>query len=121
MVVLMQALAGIAYAHTTPAKGHWPVIQPNSEAREYIYPPADPAFVIDTNKTKRNHQNRINVLSPGSIKEIPRAKRQPKPEKIVTVNTTAPAPADTTSKKQRSKRRPEGMERPPDIIRRNNN
>lgn len=120
MVVLMLAFAGIAHAHTTPVKSHLPAIKLTCPEYEDILTNSAPALVIDTNKTKHNHQNRMDVLSPGVIKEIPRAKRQPKPEKIVTVNTTT-APADTTNKKQRSKRRPEGMERPPDIIRRNNN
>jgi hypothetical protein len=59
-----------------------------------------------------------SVKKPGpddkkKIKEIAKAKKQPKPEKIEPEN----------SGKQRSKRqrRPEGMERPPEIPRRNGN
>ncbi|MCD8740476.1 hypothetical protein LT679_07670 [Mucilaginibacter roseus] len=44
------------------------------------------------------------------IKEIARAKKQLKPEKVG---------ADTGQTKKRKQRRPDGMERPPEIIRRN--
>jgi hypothetical protein len=48
------------------------------------------------------------------VKEIGKAKRQPKPEKIV------PADAPVTQKpKPKRERRPEGLERPPEIPRRN--
>lgn len=48
------------------------------------------------------------------VKEIGKAKRQPKPEKIV------PADAPATKKpKAKRERRPEGLERPPEIPRRN--
>jgi len=46
------------------------------------------------------------------IKEISRAKRQSKPEKIDEANGQP---------KPRRERRPEGMERPPEIPRRNSN
>jgi hypothetical protein len=46
------------------------------------------------------------------IKEVLKAKRQSKPEKIDDANKTANPPRE---------RRPEGMERPPEIPRRNNN
>lgn len=76
----------------------------------------------DTTKTRRVTQNRMDVLDHSTIKEVPKTKRQPKPEKVADNKTTekAATPADTANKKQRSKRRPEGLERPPDIIRRNN-
>jgi hypothetical protein len=68
----------------------------------------------DTSKVKRPPQNRMDILDHSTIKEVPKTKRQPKPEKITT-------PVDTAdNKKPRSKRRPDGVERPPDIIRRNN-
>ena len=76
----------------------------------------------DTTKTRRVPQNRMDVLDHSTIKEVPKTKRQPKPEKVADKAPDKPAtPVDTSNnKKQRSKRRPEGMERPPDIIRRNN-
>ena len=46
------------------------------------------------------------------IKEISKAKRQSKPAKIDDVNTQPKSPRE---------RRPEGMERPPEIPRRNGN
>jgi len=47
------------------------------------------------------------------IKEIAKAKKQPKPEKIDPENSAKPRP--------KRQRRPEGMERPPEIPRRNGN
>ncbi len=82
--------------------------------------PALPKNVVidnDTNRVKRPPQNHMDLLGNSTIKEVPKTKRQPKPEKIVT----APAPVDTAANKNpRSKRRPDNVERPPDIIRRNN-
>ena len=45
------------------------------------------------------------------IKEVARAKKMPKPEKIETVDPAKPKP--------KRQRRPEGLERPPEIPRRN--
>nr|WP_067054506.1 hypothetical protein [Mucilaginibacter sp. L294] len=45
------------------------------------------------------------------IKEVAKAKKQPKPEKIETV--------DPAKQKPKRQRRPEGLERPPEIPRRN--
>ena len=45
------------------------------------------------------------------IKEVAKAKKQPKPEKIETVDPAKPKP--------KRQRRPEGLERPPEIPRRN--
>jgi hypothetical protein len=70
----------------------------------------------DTTKVKRVPQNHMDLLGGSTIKEVPKTRRQPKPEKIVT-----PADTSANNNKPRSKRRPEGVERPPDIIRRNNN
>jgi hypothetical protein len=47
------------------------------------------------------------------IKEVARAKKQPKPEKIETGDNTASKP------KPKRLRRPQGLERPPEIPRRN--
>jgi hypothetical protein len=47
------------------------------------------------------------------IKEIAKAKKLPKPEKVEEINTK-----NTKPKRQR---RPDGLERPPEIPRRNNN
>jgi len=45
------------------------------------------------------------------IKEVAKAKKMPKPEKIETVDPAKPKP--------KRQRRPEGLERPPEIPRRN--
>jgi hypothetical protein len=64
-------------------------------------------ILADTTKGKRQDD-------PKKIKEIAKARRQPKPEKIDD-------PASTTDQKTKPKRerRPEGLERPPEIPRRN--
>ena len=63
-----------------------------------------------TKKSKKQEQEDKN-----KIKEVAKAKRQPKPEKI--------EPVDDSKTKQRPKRqrRPEGLETPPEIPRRNGN
>jgi hypothetical protein len=69
-----------------------------------------PGFLTDTTKSTKKQEPDDGK----KIKEIAKAKKQPKPEKIETVNST---------QKQRPKRqrRPEGLERPPEIPRRNGN
>lgn len=52
------------------------------------------------------------------IKEVARAKKQPKPEKIESVNNPS---ASKTKQRPKRQRRPEGLERPPEIPRRNGN
>ncbi len=49
------------------------------------------------------------------IKEISKAKRQPKPEKV----EETPVDASGQKPKPKRQRRPEGLERPPEIPRRN--
>ncbi|MBW4890647.1 hypothetical protein KXQ82_13005 [Mucilaginibacter sp. HMF5004] len=103
--------ARLSYAHTAVpgVRSYAPDLAPGIQN---LF--TTPVFNNDTTKVKHTPQNRMDVLDRGVIKEVPKTKRQPKPEII--------APADTSNKnKPRSKRRPEGVERPPDIIRRNNN
>jgi hypothetical protein len=52
------------------------------------------------------------------IKEVTKAKKQPKPEKIEPLDNTGTPAAKQRPKRQR---RPEGLERPPEIPRRNGN
>jgi hypothetical protein len=70
---------------------------------------------IDTNKVKKPNPDEDKK----KIKEIAKAKRQAKPEKLSTV------PTDTTTNKGKliikRQRRPDGLERPPEIPRRTNN
>jgi hypothetical protein len=69
--------------------------------------------LIDTTKTKKQEQDERK-----KIKEVANAKKQPKPEKIEPgVNTAISKP----KQKPKRQRRPEGLERPPEIPRRNGN
>jgi hypothetical protein len=79
-----------------------------------------PVFIIkssptDTNRIKSVPQSHMDVLGSRKIKEVAKPKHQSKPEKVV-------APVDTAAinKKAKRQRRPEGLERPPEIPRRNN-
>jgi len=69
----------------------------------------------DTTKIKSVPQSHMDVLGAKKIKEVAKPKHQSKPEKVV-------APIDTAAinKKAKRQRRPEGVERPPEIPRRNN-
>jgi hypothetical protein len=67
-------------------------------------------ILTDTTKTKKQEQD-----DKKKIKEVPKAKKQPKPEKVEPANNAAGKP------KTKRERRPEGMERPPEIPRRNGN
>ena len=64
-------------------------------------------MLTDTTKTKKQEQE-----DKKKIKEVAKAKKQPRPEKPVE------APAKPKPKRQR---RPEGLERPPEIPRHNGN
>jgi hypothetical protein len=66
-------------------------------------------ILTDTTKTKKQEQD-----DKKKIKEVPKAKKQPKPEKVEPANSAAKS-------KAKRQRRPEGMERPPEIPRRNGN
>ena len=65
--------------------------------------------VVDTVKTNKTQQK-----PDSKVKEVAKAKKQPKPEKVDGDNK-----AD--DKKTKRQRRPDGMERPPEIPRRNDN
>ena len=67
-------------------------------------------ILIDTTKAKKQEQD-----DKKKIKEVPKAKKQPKPEKVEPANNA------TSKTKTKRQRRPEGMERPPEIPRRNGN
>ena len=66
--------------------------------------------IADTVKTNKSQQK-----PDSKVKEVAKAKKQPKPEKVEGDNK-----ADDKSKTKRQ-RRPDGMERPPEIPRRNDN
>lgn len=70
-------------------------------------------LLADTTNSKKKQQEQEDKKK---IKEVARAKKQPKPEKVEPAeSTTAPKP------KPKRQRRPEGLERPPEIPRRNGN
>jgi hypothetical protein len=113
--ILLLLSARLSYANVTVFGKHRLVVSSCGHNHNSIF--SETGFDTDTNRVKHPPQNRMDVLDHSTIKEVPKTKRQPKPEKIVVT-----APVDTAANKNpRSKRRPEGVERPPDIIRRNNN
>jgi hypothetical protein len=65
--------------------------------------------LTDTTKTRKQEQD-----DKKKIKEVTKAKKQPKPEKVEP-------PSSAAKPKAKRQRRPEGMERPPEIPRRNGN
>jgi len=72
---------------------------------------ADYALQRDTTVTKNaKHQAEEDKKK---IKEIAKAKKLPKPEKVEEADPKKPKP--------KRQRRPDGLERPPEIPRRNNN
>jgi hypothetical protein len=77
-----------------------------------VYAPSHKLIAIDTSSKKLKQQQEEEK---NKIKEISKAKRQAKPEKI---DDGADDPAEVKPKRVR---RPEGMERPPEIPRRNEN
>lgn len=80
-----------------------------------IFVPARNNALSDTIASSKNTKH-PDTDDKKKIKEIAKARRQPKPEKIV--------PADATpviTKKTKRQRRPEGLEQPPEIPRRNDN
>jgi hypothetical protein len=71
-------------------------------------------LLVDTTNTKNNKKQEPEEKK--KIKEVANAKRQPKPEKIESTDHSATSKPKPKPKRQR---RPEGMERPPEIPRRN--
>jgi hypothetical protein len=69
--------------------------------------PAD--TIINKNKKQEQEDKK-------KVKEVAKAKRQPKPEKIEPVDNTS---GQKPKQKPKRQRRPEGLERPPEIPRRN--
>jgi hypothetical protein len=71
--------------------------------------------IKDTLKIKSIPQSHMDLFNRNKIKEVAKPKHQSKPEKVVV-------PVDTTAdKKAKRQRRPDGLERPPEIPRRGNN
>jgi hypothetical protein len=66
-----------------------------------------------TDSTTKNSKHTQETDDKKKVKEIAKARRQPKPEKLDANGNTTPKP------KPKRQRRPEGLERPPEIPRRN--
>ena len=73
-------------------------------------------IVTDTVTKKNNKKQELEDKK--KIKEVAKTKKQPKPEKVGPANNAAAAQSKPKPKRQR---RPEGLERPPEIPRRNGN
>jgi hypothetical protein len=71
-------------------------------------------ILIDTIKTTKKQDQEEKR----KIKEVAKARKQPKPEKIEPGDNTA---TSTPKERPKRQRRPEGLERPPEIPRRNGN
>jgi hypothetical protein len=72
-------------------------------------------YIKDLKDTIINKKRQQDEDEKKKIKEVSKAKRQSKPEKIGETVT------DSKKAKPKRERRPEGMERPPEIPRRNGN
>jgi len=70
-------------------------------------------FLRDTTNSKNKKPERDDKKK---VKEVAKAKKQPRPEKLGVVDNTAASKPKQRPKRQR---RPEGLERPPEIPRRN--
>lgn len=68
-----------------------------------------------TGKTDTVKTNKNQAKPDTKVKEVAKAKKQPKPEKVDETSGDAKKP------KPKRQRRPDGMERPPEIPRRNDN
>jgi len=69
-------------------------------------------ILIDTTKNSKKQEQEDKA----KIKEVAKARRQPKPEKV---ESTEHPVAKKPKPKLKRQRRPEGLERPPEIPRRN--
>jgi len=71
-----------------------------------------PDTVAEKNGKKISQDDKVK------IKEVTKTKKQPKPEKVGPLDNAGPA---QTKQRHKRQRRPEGLERPPEIPRRNGN
>jgi len=104
IVLLLTFAPRLSFANTIKSIGHVIVFSHHEAVAPSIEMP------VDTTSKKLKQQQEDEKKK---IKEIAKAKRQVKPEKI-----DDPA---TSKVKPKRERRPEGLERPPEIPRRNGN
>ena len=74
-------------------------------------------FLIDTILNKTAKQKQLELEEKKKIKEVAKAKRLPKPEKVDEAGNSS----SQAKGKPKRQRRPAGLERPPEIPRRNGN
>lgn len=85
--------------------------------RHYLVKGDAAVFVLNAQLQKDTTKKHPQEDDSKKIKEISKAKRQAKPEKIEPADNTK----DTKDKpKRKGERRPDGLDRPPEIPRRNN-
>lgn len=89
--------AGITNSPPSPVYSYHLIMMPNHD------------ILADTTTKSKKEQEEKN-----KIKEVAKARRQAKPEKVIETGT----PVQVKPKPKRQ-RRPEGLERPPEIPRRN--
>lgn len=104
IVLLLIFAPCLSFANTIKSIGHVIIFPHHEAAASSIEMP------VDTTAKKLKQQQEDEKKK---VKEIAKAKRQVKPEKIDE--------AATPKVKPKRERRPEGLERPPEIPRRNGN
>ncbi len=105
IVVLMIFVPALSSAKTKPHR-----FKAIFYSLEAVLSPEGKPIAIDTTKKNDKKQDQDQV------KDVAKAKKQPKPEKVEPGNNTTATPPKKRPKRQR---RPEGLERPPEIPRRN--
>ncbi|MDB5025349.1 MAG: hypothetical protein JWP78_3104 [Mucilaginibacter sp.] len=110
IVLLLILMPCLSSAKITRRRNHYVL------KKHDIYADSLKEFFIDTipNKTAKQKQQELDEKR--KIKEVAKAKRLPKPEKIDEGNSNS-----QTKVKPKRQRRPVGLERPPEIPRRNGN
>jgi hypothetical protein len=109
IVLLLLFASRLSSASTIASRRYSLIFQNHSELPHTAYN----TVPMDTLTTKKSKQQQEEEKK--KIKEISKAKRQVKPEKIDDDVQAA------SKVKPKRERRPEGMERPPEIPRRNGN
>jgi hypothetical protein len=110
IVLLLILMPCLSSAEITSGHNHYVL-------KKYdIRPDSSKEFLIDTiPKTAKQKQQELEEKK--KIKEVAKAKRLPKPEKIDEAGSSN----SQTKVKPKRQRRPVGLERPPEIPRRNGN
>ncbi|MBK0379748.1 hypothetical protein [Mucilaginibacter segetis] len=110
MIFVPRLLAAKSSSFTGNTRDDLSFYIPGATQRDTIITKTDKQHSAEDEK-----QDKKDDKDKKKIKEVAKAKKMPKPEKVEDAGT-----ADSKEKPKR-KRRPEGVERPPEIPRRNNN